>query len=703
MDSEDSVALSIPARALGDGWLGLDPAIQLDPNSVLATEVRIRDSSSGRIFSRLGKSISVLGFDDLSGCYVEQAMLQTGVPSVLIIHQSLRNRVLEYLQLAAREGFVEQVLVEDEIDSWWLYTDVEVFERIDFIDDKEVKGLDALKVQRFDHVRLSGGLRLPGTLRKWLTSRPPEVRIVSESPGPISLTILDRDAPGEPLSTREFSESIVILQLEEMGLPAGDYELVVNVSSNSFREVIRLRDADHLSYDRRKSEGIVGHSKADPLFGLNATSQSVDFAGFPIVDISEQWVPINGFNPPWASERIGYSSVRREEDVVRFPNLKRYCIGKPHTEWYETWYKGQTSQLVTCTVCGFQYRLEVSPYNAKPKLRKKVKKKDTSSALNPQRIPKVDRVLPLTSTEGSSWDDAFAAMCAERSGTKAGLELILGQVDGQNPLAQDIFLRNLEALGHAEFLKRPSENGVSWKVNGTSMVGSELGIFNLVGIRSPKIVAAFERAIEGVGGEFLNEKTINAPCSLAAKFQIPEDASECAASMSSDLGQSIELVPNAGFALLQILPKIQVPLSAQGKAPMAVFEGMKKWDPLTCRFVPTESMMNVGSYQITAPRRLYAFVSEDDLSELQFTLGDARTVKYQANLQTNIPMVGYDAEAQELFVPLGADLPGLYGRAVIALSGQLPIPDYEAGALRYRCVAAEAAARIFELVNEMSI
>ena len=63
------------------------------------------------------------------------------------------------------------------------------------------------------------------------------------------------------------------------------------------------------------------------------------------------------------------------------------------------------------------------------------------------------------------------------------------------------------------------------------------------------------------------------------------------------------------------------------------------------------------------------------------------------------PLVAYDPGAEELRVPLGADLPGLYGRAVVLASGMLPRPDINNRLLRYRSVPAELAARIAHLLS----
>jgi hypothetical protein len=83
---------------------------------------------------------------------------------------------------------------------------------------------------------------------------------------------------------------------------------------------------------------------------------------------------------------------------------------------------------------------------------------------------------------------------------------------------------------------------------------------------------------------------------------------------------------------------------------------------------------------------------------MRAVLGDARIVKYLAALDRNVSLVGYDSEAEVLYVPLGADLPGLYGRAAVLASGYPPRENTEQGILEYRSVPPPLAARLNQLL-----
>jgi len=60
------------------------------------------------------------------------------------------------------------------------------------------------------------------------------------------------------------------------------------------------------------------------------------------------------------------------------------------------------------------------------------------------------------------------------------------------------------------------------------------------------------------------------------------------------------------------------------------------------------------------------------------------------------PLLAYNKATEELKVPLGADLPGLYGRAAVLASGLLPVVT--GGQLTYQHVPADLAGHLAHLL-----
>ena len=96
---------------------------------------------------------------------------------------------------------------------------------------------------------------------------------------------------------------------------------------------------------------------------------------------------------------------------------------------------------------------------------------------------------------------------------------------------------------------------------------------------------------------------------------------------------------------------------------------IERWDPLTTRFEPSRDSGVPGAYRLKGFTRSYIYRRPDDIGAMRAIVGDAGLVKYAAALDTGLSLVGYDSDAEVLYVPLGADLPGLYGRAAVLASG----------------------------------
>ncbi len=62
----------------------------------------------------------------------------------------------------------------------------------------------------------------------------------------------------------------------------------------------------------------------------------------------------------------------------------------------------------------------------------------------------------------------------------------------------------------------------------------------------------------------------------------------------------------------------------------------------------------------------------DDIAQGTARIGTVQLIKHLDALAAGRPLMAYDAERSCLQVPLGADLPGLYGRAAVLCSGRPP-------------------------------
>ena len=124
----------------------------------------------------------------------------------------------------------------------------------------------------------------------------------------------------------------------------------------------------------------------------------------------------------------------------------------------------------------------------------------------------------------------------------------------------------------------------------------------------------------------------------------------------------------------------------------------ERWDPFTARFETATDASAVGAFRLNGHTREYVYRQPEHLGTMRATLGDARIVKYLAALDAGVSLVGYAADEEILYVPLGADLPGLYGRTAVFASGHPPQENPEERILEYRNVPPWLAGQLADLL-----
>ena len=120
-------------------------------------------------------------------------------------------------------------------------------------------------------------------------------------------------------------------------------------------------------------------------------------------------------------------------------------------------------------------------------------------------------------------------------------------------------------------------------------------------------------------------------------------------------------------------------------------KSVEAWDPKAAAWVPDGSIERVGAYRLTNHGRVYAVRDETDLADGTITLANAQLAKHLANLWAGDPLARYDERSGSVVTPLGADLPGLYARALTLASGRLPVAREEVRLLQYHAVSRDVA------------
>lgn len=305
----------------------------------------------------------------------------------------------------------------------------------------------------------------------------------------------------------------------------------------------------------------------------------------------------------------------------------------------------------------------------------------------------------IKETSRIDWSLGFDALCHIGGGRTASLEQIALQMEPSG-LFGDTFARRLEALGHIELERDPQTLAlVGWEIVDPVLAGTHDGQLIVIGFRNERMMVALDDAAWQLKAELIVDSKDQAPARVRIATDHPEAVDLLSQAITTATGKGARFVPDAAEALAACLPPFSQVVSSLPTTSTASARGIERWDPVTARFTPVADSGSPGAYRLKGFTRTYVYRREAQIGTMQATIGDARVVKFAAALDHRRPLVGYDAAARVLYAPLGADLPGLYGRAAVLASGRPPFENIEERLLEYRNVPAQLAGRLCELLS----
>ncbi|MDC0359167.1 hypothetical protein OAM92_00385 [Acidimicrobiales bacterium] len=545
-------------------------------------------------------------------------------------------------------------------------------------------------------------MRLPGHLQKWSTAAPPELRVSTDSASKIRILLEPRGVfAGSKPEPREYGieEPILIWDLENEDLLDGDYLVSVFLDGTTQAEsthTLRLRSADMPALLLPQDEPPLRHAPQDLMFGLSAGRSEVEADSFrcaPVVDGQLSAMPPPEGVPAWYSERkSGPRSERRPEALV-FPDPgDSSCMTTgAHLMQIETGGPGMASVEGVCKYCGLVKRYPT-----------RGKKKGQGSGRAKTKFAPTVNVQELAAVRhgaGPDWTVGFDAVCHVGQGKLAALHRVAQQIE-PGSLFSDLFVRRLEMLGHVEIQRDAiSLQPVVWEVVDPTLAGLPSGELLLLGFRSQKSLAVLEDFASRSGATVRTDLDPDGPPVIRLADLRVEKIDDLLGVISEATHRPAKWIPNAAQSLARHLPAMSRLIAALPEVSALGARTFERWDPASARFIDASDASTPGAYRLTGNTRAYVYRTADQVGTMTATLGNARLVKYAAAANSGRRLAGYDRESRVLYVPLGADLPGLFGRAAVLASGFPPLDNPEEGILEYRLVPENIAGQI---MNQLS-
>lgn len=682
--------------------------------------VKLRNPLTGEEWERMPRRLVPLRKDELLQTFVETDRAGLAEETMLLCRSEITAAVDDLLSSTARPGYRHEERVDGLPDDWGLFSGVHILAGVDDPRQLEPDELLVLLPNASSLFVIDEGFRLPRQ-KNWSSWESPEIRASSLSGRGLKLRISSIQVFwGDRVDPLEFNsdDGILIVDLAGRALPdaAFQLELFEGTSTTPVQTAsLRLRSANQpRQWFRKEDQFTLGHhvneisssvlsaTDCDPegnvsgsLVGGHRTIRSVD----ELASNTPNWYPgRQGHpdpNPPEGASSGG--------ELIRIGNVDfADCIRTGAHHWLlPTIMPGQNPATVSgdCKNCGsnrsFPARYRLAAQNS-----------STNTATNPVPAAPVFNVAGVDSIRGESDVDrllnvAFDALCFEQRGKPGGLERTAVQVD-PGRLFVDGFQRALSVLGHLELERDPRTMQVTrWDVTPPTLSERTKGGYFLAGFRSRRMLEELEQCVNNLGGTVSVESQGKSfgPDVVLVEGIDEEGAKAVAVQLPGPPGHRVVVQPDVARALTAVLP----PLSAVADClvadhPLPAAQKVERWDPRTACWNPVDSSNSPGYYRLQSHRPWYVIRTAENIDNGQVTIAEARVIKHIAALREDEPLVGYDREKEVLYMPIGADLPGLYGRAAVLASGLLPVIDRPNRVLAYREVPPGLA---FALMNRL--
>lgn len=682
VDDEESI---IPTVAGPGGSTRLSGAEGVSGESLVGEQLtgEFGDDAT-RPFYRRPKRVTPLRWDSLQGAFVEVERISLGEDSIVLAREDARQRVEAHLEAHARPGWHELVNLRGMPESWVVYQHVQIVS----VPNGQVHfDLLPLAPRSRTSLTLRGGFVLPGLLRKWSVKQPPEA--VALASGALSVEVRvyrgTRIKPGELVAESLQSGELAVLPLIGQGLTDGEYVVAMYVDDTkkpSSTALLRLRSARTPQFRVEDVDiRLVYSPDSSPRWPLTAgpAKWPSHVNGARVVGLEARRDGGASSIPEFLPRARGTSVASVVKTRVGVPVTRDSClVTGMHRFLLPPVLHGQVptpSIEGECETCGLVRRFAGTPWAAKKK----------GLANKPITVPEIP---PVVESYGPDFEVVFDALNHIGAGSFGVFERVAAQVEGSGLFA-DSFLRRLEVVGHVDVARDDYLQVTEWAMNTPTLVPTGEGVWVLTGSRSSALLEQLRKLL-CTGADLRT--------SVDAGLTRVEVAGRLQAGLLTDAGiEILEASPVKG--IVDALPPISEIATSLKRVAVPHHRSAEFWDTTSASWQAATSLAKVGAYRLKEFGATYAIRTADDIASGTIGVGNAQIVKHIANSWAGDPLVGYHSRSGSVVTPLGADLPALYGRALVLCSGRAPREIENHRMLQYPSVPRKVADIIYDRMS----
>ncbi|MSX25628.1 MAG: hypothetical protein F2781_00585 [Actinobacteria bacterium] len=669
----------------------------------------------GREFNieRYPKRLVVFRHDELSRRYQEVERTEIGIRTLLAIQNNgnFVSKVSEVLSKCARPGWA--VLGAKDIagipDGWVMAINVELVMPPENSSLSPDGSLEGLKPIFGGTLNFSGGFQLPGRPPKWHSDIDFEIRGSVLGAEKISMQICIEDDSETVVLAREFYEATGVWKIDASTLINNNYAVKLFMDSENkpvTEKTLRLRSSDSIDEASWKSSERLVHDFTDTVLGVVQTVPLQEsISSFVDGSITKKASNVKIYAeeiPPnekiwWVNQPSGNMTNRKFEQIALQSVTAASCFGTARHNFVipptvpsrsrQGFEKSDSGNIQgTCKYCGLHKKFAANPWVAeRNKLKKEnvAKKVATSAEAVVVQTPRVSLSnMPPVENRRTRHVEVLDGLMHVGGGSGLALEMLASAID-PGALFKYQFALELDQLALIDCRLDEFFQIRSWEVAPTSFASCGDHIV-ITGFCSKSLLESIRNSLtEGKIISFEEIESFTLPRIIGAK---QSDIAVISNKMN------IPYLREPVLEMLSILPPIAELVESLPKRAVPGFESISQFEPASNSWVETSNIDEVGGYRIQGEyRNRYVTRTAQDLRNNSVSFVSAELAKHFQAAELGIALLAFDYANKKLIVPLGATLPGLYGRSAVLASGKLPERDSTGKLLIYNNINSQTA------------
>jgi len=664
---------------------------------------------------RFPKRLVVFRHDELSRRYQEVERTEIGVKTLLVIQNNgdLVSKVSEVLSKCARPGWamLGSKDIEGIPDGWLIAKNVELVmppEKSLLPPDGSLEGMKPIFA---GSLNFSGGFQLPGRPPKWHSDVDFEIRGSVLGAEKISIQICAEDELETVILEHEFHEATGVWKINASTLTNNNYAVKLFMDSENkpvTEKTLRLRSSDSIDEASWKSSERLVHDFTNTVLGVVQTVPLQDSTlSFVDGSITERASNVKTYieeMPPdekiwWVNQPSGNMTSRQFEQITLQSATAAGCFGTARHNFVipqtipsksrQGFEKSGGHIQGTCKYCGLNKKFAANPWIAERKKMEKekaAKEVEISSGSVDLQTPRVSLSgMPPVENKRLRHTEVLDGLMHVGGGSGLALEMLASAIDA-GALFKYQFALELDQLALIDCRLDDFFQIRSWEVAPTSLVSCS-GYTVITGFASKSLLELIQGSlIQGKLFSFEDIDTFTLPRIVGSEESEIEAISK---------KMNIPYLRNSVLEMLSILPPITELAESLPKRSVPGFESISQFEPASNSWVETSNIDRVGGYRIRGEyRNRYVVRTANDLKSNYVSFVSAEIAKHFQSAELGRSLFAYDYGNNRLIVPLGANLPGLYGRAAVLASGKLPERDSTGKLLIYNNIDSKTS-RLF--------